>query len=108
MSAEQAKEFMEGFDKLVEEYKTDSEAIAKTYSDATVGLAQEFADSSHTFAIDMTARADEFIHDIKELYDSVYPPEEGGTPEEGSGSTENPPYVTTGPAPGIPTPKGKK
>jgi len=120
MSMQQAEDFIKGLQDLGDSYRADVDGYTAEYKEVIVGAAQEFQDASHQYTADMASRADQLVHDVKALYDQIYPtgdpnptpPDTGGG--EGGGSGEgiwegkpSDPHPSTGPAP-IPEPKGKK
>jgi hypothetical protein len=80
MSLEQAIAFTNGLQELSEQFKSDCQEKTDTYQATLEGQAQEFQNEAHSYAKDMTARADQLVSDVQTLYKSVYPEEGSGTP----------------------------
>jgi hypothetical protein len=80
MSVEQGASFAQGLKDLSEQFKTDCQTRTDEYEATLTQQAQEFQDEAHDFAKDMTARADQYMHDIQALYQTVYSDEGSGTP----------------------------
>lgn len=73
MSAQQATDFIQGLQDLGTAYRADVDVYTSEYKESIEGAAQEFQDASHQFAQEMAQRADTLVHDVKDLYDRIYP-----------------------------------
>ena len=86
MSLDQGAAFAQGLKKLSEDFKAESKGYTDAYkaevkaaSDKFEAVypqvkeaAVEFQEASHDYAKNMVAATDEYVHDIQELYQSIY------------------------------------